>query len=350
MTTCSRAMWFRPSAPRSRRPKSRRRPGTRTCASRPCCSRSCTSRPSRAPFISGPGAASRSRSRATSSAWSSSRRATTATSRTASFKTSRVFQFVLAFARAERRPEGRHLVGEPPPLAPQALGHAARRPLGAAARVLVLAHRLGAAQRVERHRRGARQGSLALPGAALPQPAPASRSSRWRCSAWPSSSSAASPASCGASSSPRSCCGTARSRSTRSRTSSGRRRYATTDDSRNNWALAHRHDGRGLAQQPPPLPELGAAGLSLVGGRRHLLRAVAAGARRARVGSAPPAARRSCRLAVRPRPPTSRCAGRLRARVWHTRRGVIHRSPTTIFPAPRAPHLHAGVAGPDACS
>ena len=53
-----------------------------------------------------------------------------------------------------------------------------------------------------------------------------------------SSSSAAGTRSCGASSSRRRCSGTARSRSTRSRICWGKRRYATTDDSKNNPVLA----------------------------------------------------------------------------------------------------------------
>jgi stearoyl-CoA desaturase (delta-9 desaturase) len=47
----------------------------------------------------------------------------------------------------------------------------------------------------------------------------------------------------------------------------GARRYPTSDDSRNNPLLALLTLRRGLAQQPPPLPALGAAGLLLVGGR-----------------------------------------------------------------------------------
>jgi hypothetical protein len=33
----------------------------------------------------------------------------------------------------------------------------------------------------------------------------------------------------------------------------------------------HHHDGRGLAQQPPPLPGVDAPGLQVVGDRLHLL-------------------------------------------------------------------------------
>ena len=50
------------------------------------------------------------------------------------------------------------------------------------------------------------------------------------------------------------------------------------------------HPGRGLAQQPPPLHELGPPGLLLVGDRRQLLRAGGAVVVRAGVGSAPAAA------------------------------------------------------------
>ena len=51
----------------------------------------------------------------------------------------------------------------------------------------------------------------------------------------------------------------------------GRKRYVTGDDSRNNWLAGALHHGRGLAQQPPRLPEQRAAGLPLVGGGRDLL-------------------------------------------------------------------------------
>ena len=58
------------------------------------------------------------------------------------FKTSRGVPVPARARRAERGPEGRAVVGGPPPPAPQVLGHAERHPLGEAARVLVLAHRL----------------------------------------------------------------------------------------------------------------------------------------------------------------------------------------------------------------
>ena len=51
------------------------------------------------------------------------------------------------------------------------------------------------------------------------------------------------------------------------------------------------HDRRGLAQQPPPLPELRQPGLPLVGDRRDVLRAARARALRPGLGSAPPVAR-----------------------------------------------------------
>ncbi len=51
----------------------------------------------------------------------------------------------------------------------------------------------------------------------------------------------------------------------------GKQRYKTGDSSRNNWFLALITLGRGLAQQSPPLPELDAPGLLLVGNRHHLL-------------------------------------------------------------------------------
>ena len=52
----------------------------------------------------------------------------------------------------------------------------------------------------------------------------------------------------------------------------GRRRYATGDDEPQQLAARAHHARRGLAQQPPPLPGLGAPGLLLVGNRPHLLR------------------------------------------------------------------------------
>ena len=67
------------------------------------------------------------------------------------------------------------------------------------------------------------------------------------------------------------CSGTARSRSTRSRTCSARRRYATTRRQQEQPRPRAHHDGRGLAQQPPLLPALDAPGLLLVGDRHHLL-------------------------------------------------------------------------------
>ena len=51
----------------------------------------------------------------------------------------------------------------------------------------------------------------------------------------------------------------------------GRQRYQTGDASRNNPWLALITLGRGLAQQSPPLPGIGAPGLLLVGNRRHVL-------------------------------------------------------------------------------
>ena len=50
----------------------------------------------------------------------------------------------------------------------------------------------------------------------------------------------------------------------------GSRRFDTPDDSRNNAAHRHLRGGRGLAQQPPPLPARGAQRVLLVGIRPHL--------------------------------------------------------------------------------
>ncbi len=60
--------------------------------------------------------------------------------------------------------------------------------------------------------------------------------------------------------------------STRSPTASGGRRYDTRDDVAQQPVARAAHVRRGLAQQPPPLPGVGAPGLLLVGDRPHLLR------------------------------------------------------------------------------
>ena len=91
-----------------------------------------------------------------------------------------------------------------------------------------------------------------------------------RCAA--SSARAAGRCWCGASSSRRSPATTAPTRSTRCATCGAGAATQTGDDSRNNLAARADHARRGLAQQPPPLPGVGAAGLLLVGNRPHLLR------------------------------------------------------------------------------
>ncbi len=77
---------------------------------------------------------------------------------------------------------------------------------------------------------------------------------------------------------------TARTRSTRWRTCSAA--AALRDRRRQPQQLAARahHARRGLAQQPPPLPGLGAPGLLLVGNRHHLLPAQGNGGRRHHLG------------------------------------------------------------------
>ena len=74
----------------------------------------------------------------------------------------------------------------------------------------------------------------------------------------------------GASSSAPVLTGTAPSRSTRLTHMFGRRRYPTRRQPQQLDPGA-RHAGRGLAQQPPPLPELDPPGLLLVGDRHHVL-------------------------------------------------------------------------------
>ena len=227
------------------------------------------------------------------------------------FKTSRWFQFVLALGAQSAGAEGRALVGQPPPLAPQALRHRSGRPLGAAARLLVLARRLDPAPATgTRPTSRASTTSRGIPSCAS-STAAASRCcprSRWR---WPSCCSAA-------------CHGFVwgffvstvllwhGSFSINSLVAPVRP-PALRDQRRLAQQLAARpaHHGRGLAQQPPPLPELGQPGLPLVGDRRHLLRAAPAGAAAAWSGTCdrPPAATRR----VRARPPrrVSRAVGRL---------------------------------------
>src|SRR6185369_15220216 len=71
---------------------------------------------------------------------------------------------------AERRAEGRDLVGESSPLAPQAVGRRAGRPLPGPARVLVFAPRLDPAPRLAKDRREGRPGPDEVSRAALLEP------------------------------------------------------------------------------------------------------------------------------------------------------------------------------------
>ena len=66
----------------------------------------------------------------------------------------------------------------------------------------------------------------------------------------------------------------------------GKRRYATVGRLAQQLGARAAHDRRGLAQQPPPLSELGQSGLPLVGDRRDLLRPAPARALGADLGSA----------------------------------------------------------------
>ena len=171
-------------------------------------------------------------------------------------------------------------MGGPPPLAPQVLGHPEGRPLGEAARVLVLAHRLDHGPGLGTRPTARWSSDLAqVSRAALARPSGHEHPAHGRCSRSPS------------------CCSAAGTRCVWGYFVStvllwhgsfainslahlfGKRRYDTTDDSRNNLAARAAHHRRGLAQQPPPLPELGQPGLPLVGDRRDLLRAAAARAR-----------------------------------------------------------------------
>ena len=62
------------------------------------------------------------------------------------FKTSRVFQFMLALLGMSSRPARPAVVGRAPPQPPQALRRARGHPLAAAARLLVVAHAAGSSR------------------------------------------------------------------------------------------------------------------------------------------------------------------------------------------------------------
>jgi hypothetical protein len=87
-------------------------------------------------------------------------------------------------AGAELGAEGRALVGEPPPAAPQIFGHALRRALTRAARLLVFAPRLDPERRVDRHRSDHRVGPGPLPRAAPAEPQRLPDAARRRPSPW----------------------------------------------------------------------------------------------------------------------------------------------------------------------
>ena len=157
---------------------------------------------------------------------------------------SRAFQFLLALAGADAAAEGRALVGEPPPLAPQVFRRPEGCPLGAPARLLVVAHRLDHAPRIGRDRRRRVRDLASIPSCA----GSTARGMRRRPSLLALAfflCSAAGMRSSGATSSRRCCSGTARSRSTRWRTCSASGATRPTDDSRNNWLLALLTTGEG---------------------------------------------------------------------------------------------------------
>ena len=218
----------------------------------------------------------RSRSGPTSSGWWWSPPPTAGTSRTAPTRPRARSSSCSRLAR-RRRAKGRDLVGEPPPLAPQVLRHAERRALASRS--------AGSGTRTS-------AGSCAATGtrptdgvvkdlrASSPSCASSNRSA-WR--SCPPSLLARRP-SCSSAACTRFVWGFLVStvllwHGTFAINSLahlfGRRRYETTDDSRNNFAARARHDGRGLAQQPPPLPS-SAGRIPLVGDRRDLLRAAGA--------------------------------------------------------------------------
>ena len=208
------------------------------------------------------------------------------------FKTSRWFQFLLALGAQSAAQKGRAVVGEPPPLAPQVLGHAARTSTRRSCAGFWYSHigwimRHGVGR--DRSRRWSRIWR-SIPSCAcstdpalnmLPTVALAlaflllggAHGLVWgyfvsTVLLWHGSFSINSLAHL-----------------------FGKRRYATTRRFAQQLGARAAHDRRGLAQQPPPLPELGQPGLPLVGDRRDLLRPARAGAVRPHLGSAPAAAR-----------------------------------------------------------
>src|SRR6185369_9496007 len=172
--------------------------------------------------------------------------------------------------RAERGTEGGALVVRPSPLAPQALGYAARRPLGPPAGLLVLARRVDPGRPVERDRprHGPRPGEV--PRAPFPEPPlhPALARGRagrrllppgWR--AWAGLGLLRLD-------------GDAVARVVHDQLAVAHVRPPPLPDHRRlaqQLAAGAADHRRGVAQQPPPLSKLGQPGLLLVGGRRDLL-------------------------------------------------------------------------------
>ena len=196
------------------------------------------------------------------------RRATTATSRTAPTRPAAWFQFVLALLGTHLGAEGRALVGGAPSRPSQVLGQARGHPLAAAARLLVVARRLDPVAQVRRDQVRAHPGL---------------RASTPSC-AGSTSTTSLPPVALRGGAVPRSAAGAllvwgffvstvllwhgtftinSLSHVFGSRALRDRRRQ------QEQLAAGADHHGRGLAQQPPLLPEHGEPGLLLVGDR-HL--------------------------------------------------------------------------------
>ena len=184
--------------------------------------------------------------------------------------------------RADQRPEGRALVGRASSRSPQVLGHAEGPALLSRLRLLVLARRLDPLDRDRGDRLLAHLRSRALPGAPLAQQLAPRSAGRARRRALARRQLA------------RAGVGLLRldhaplARHVHDQLALPHLGQASLRDHRRQQEqprARHRHDGRGLAQQPPLLPALGAPGLPLVADRHDLLRAPRALRRGPRVGS-----------------------------------------------------------------
>src|SRR5262249_17194100 len=206
--------------------------------------------------------------------------------------------------------EGAAVVGGAPPPAPQALRHRARPALAARPQLVVVACRLGPGRRPRRHELagGARLGPL--PGAALagPQPLGAGPGRRGAVPARRGLERAGLGLLHGD--------GAAVPRDVPGQLAVPRPRRTPVRHPRRQPqqpAGGPADAGRGLAQQPPPLPKLGPAGLLLVGDGRQLLRPPGAGLGWAGLGH--PRAAPGARDRIHARPVGHELTGEARNRV-----------------------------------